>query len=176
VPKLPSGLLNPLANGQGAPVAGQSKRIASQTAAVFNTAEGRRQGSLDGLNVSMHYVNTLGENLGDATFPAAGQKENAVSKIVVTAGEDFKFRVNVKIQTGQYPQLEARLTSGEPLPQFLQLDLMSYGGDGTSRKAVEFYGLPNSNEIGEYSVGVYATDNKEAVANVIVRVKGRGGS
>jgi axial budding pattern protein 2 len=175
IPKLPSEQLNLLAKGQTAPATGQSKRIASQTAAVFNTSEVRRQGSLDGLNLGMHYVNTLGENLSDVVFPAARGKENA-TKIVVTAGEEFRFRVNVAIQTGAYRPLEARLASGGPLPDFLQLDLMSHGGDGTLRKAVEFYGIPNSNEVGEYSVAVYATDNMEPVAKVIVRVKSRGGS
>jgi axial budding pattern protein 2 len=169
VPKLPSGQLHVLASGQGTQVAGPSRRIASQTATVFNAVEGRRQESLDGLNLGIHYVNTLGENL-DGT---AGTNENAVSKVVVTTGEEFKFRVKVAIQSSEYRQLEARLTSGYPLPPFLQLDLTSYGGDGSSTRAVEFYGVPNSDEIGEYSVGVYAVGNTKAVATVIVKVKGR---
>ena len=169
VPKLPSGQLDILGNGQGAPAAGPPKRIASQTATVLHAVEGGRQGSMD---LGMHYVNTLGENIGDASSAVSGGKEIIMTKVVVTAGEQFKFRVNIVISTGEYRQLEAKLTSGQPLPAFLQLDPMGYG---TLRRAVEFHGVPNSSEIGEYSVAVYVVGNKEAVAKVTVRVKGRGG-
>lgn len=163
VPKLPSGQL---VNGQGAQVAGPPRRIASQTATVFNAGEGRRQESVDGLNLGMHYVNTLGEKLDDAGLAAT-------SKVVVTAGEEFRFRVKVATQTGEYRQLEAKLTSGLALPPFIQLDPMSCGADGSSRRAVEFYGAPNPGAIGNYSVGVYAVGDTKPVATVIVMVKGR---
>jgi axial budding pattern protein 2 len=114
----------------------------------------------------MHYVNTLGEKLDDAAMATT-------SKVVVTAGEEFRFRVKVAIQTGEYRQLEAKLTSGLALPPFIQLDPMSYGADGSSRRAVEFYGVPNAGAIGEYSVGVYAVGDTKPVATVIVKVKGR---
>jgi len=37
---------------------------------VFNAGEGRRQESVDGLNLGMHYANTLGEKLDDAALVA----------------------------------------------------------------------------------------------------------
>ncbi|KIM83109.1 hypothetical protein PILCRDRAFT_784283 [Piloderma croceum F 1598] len=163
VPKLPSGQL---VNGQGVKVAGPPRRIASQTATVFNAGEGRRQESVDGLNLGMHYVNTLGEKLDDAALAAT-------SKVVVTAGEEFRFRVKVATQIGEYRQLEAKLTSGLALPPFIQLDPTSYGADGSSRRAVEFYGVPNPGAIGDYSVGVYTVGDTKPVATVIVKVKGR---
>jgi len=149
---------------------GPSKRISSQTATVFHAVDGNKRGSLD---LGMHYVNTLGENICDA-FPVAGGKENTMSKVVVTTGEEFKFRVNIAVPTGEYRKLEARLTSGQPLPPFLRLDMMGYSGASTWRGAVEFYGEPNSREIGEYIVGVYTVGNTEPIAKVIVKVKGRG--
>ena len=123
---------------------------------------------MDGLNLGMHYVNTLGEKLDDAALVAT-------PKVVVIAGEEFRFRVKVATQNGEYRQLEAKLISGLALPPFIQLDPMSYGEDGSLRRAVEFYGVPNLSAIGEYSVGVYAVGNTKPVATVMVKVKGRQG-
>jgi axial budding pattern protein 2 len=172
VPKLASGQLNGLAHGQGTQDAGPSRRIASQTAAVFNAVDGRSQESSDGLNLGMHYVNTLGENLNHAT----GGKEDVVPKVMVTAGEEFKFRIKVAIHNSEYGKLDARLTSGARLPSFLRFDPMSQSGDSTTKRAVEFYGVADYSEIGEYSVGIYAVGNTEALASVIVKVRGRGAS
>jgi len=44
-------------------------------------------------------------------------------KVKVKTGEKFTFRVHVTTKSGEYRKLEAKLTSGEPLPTFLLLDL-----------------------------------------------------
>src|SRR6202000_211182 len=52
VPKLPSGQLN-LLDGQDTRAVGTAKRVASQTAKVFNASVIKKQGSSDGLNLGM---------------------------------------------------------------------------------------------------------------------------
>lgn len=162
VPKLPSGQLNILSDGQDPRAISTSKRIASQTARVFNASEIRRQESFE---LGMHYVNTYGESMLDPG--KQGGKENTMMKVQVKIGERFTFRVHITTKNGEYHKLEARLTSGQPLPGFLRLDLTGYG---VARKAVEFHGVPGLGDIGELNVGVYEVDSGECLAKVVVQV------
>lgn len=172
VPKLPSGQLN-LPDDQDTRAVGTAKRVASQTAKVFNASVIKKQGSSDGLNLGMHYVNTYGETVANPTFdtgkPRVG-KENAMLKVKVKTGEKFTFRVHVTAKNGEHRKLEAKLISGEPLPAFLLFDLKGYGSESTPKKAVEFCGTPGPRDIGEFSVGVYDIDSKECLATVTVQV------
>ncbi|KAH7913037.1 hypothetical protein BJ138DRAFT_694374 [Hygrophoropsis aurantiaca] len=165
-----------------------TRRVASQTAKVFKDGYDVRQGSIDELRMGMHYVHTLGEgssnvrSASDKSFStlesslhgrdlnnAGKAKENAISRILVRASEKFEFRIPVKSSNGTYHKLEARLVSGHPLPEFLQLELK--GGD--DKRVVRFYGVPTDVDVGEMHVGVFNTDSGECVARVVVEVVGR---
>lgn len=175
VPKVPSDVML----RDGPPVTGQTSRVASQIAMVYNSDEPKRQGSMDGLNLGMHYVNTLGEKLEDATIsssnsstPKVGQgKENHSLKRVVKAGKKFSIEVKLATKSSNYRKLEARLASGEPAPAFLHLEVMGHGGDDASKRAVEFYGVPVRADIGEYSVEVFEEGDKKCVAKLVIQVE-----
>lgn len=172
VPKVPSDAIL----RHGAPATDQTSRVASQIALVYNPDEHKRQGSMDGLNLGMHYVNTLGEKMEDATIsssnsstPKVGQgKENVPLKRVVKAGEKFSIEVKLATKSSDYGKLEARLASGESVPTFLHLEFMGYGD--ASKRAVEFYGVPVRANIGEYTVEVFEEGNRKRVAKLVIQV------
>ena len=174
VPKVPSDVML----RHDAPVTGRTTRVASQIAMVCNSDEPKRQGSMDGLNLGMHYVNTLGEKLEDATIsssnsstPKIGQgKENAAVRRVVKAGEKFSIEVKLATQSSDYRKLEAKLASGEATPTFLHLEAMSYGSSDALKRTVEFYGVPVRADIGEYSVEVLEEENGKRVAKLVIQV------
>jgi axial budding pattern protein 2 len=194
-PRLPSSPL--VADGgssdQGSSTSGANPRVVSQTARVVEMDKGA---NLDELSVGIHYVRSLGgdhqgsERDTSAVFytnpstptvsthvrssfsslassrQAIGSRLGNVKRILVRAGENFKFRVAVYGDFGGYG-LVARLISGQPIPQFLKVDLAEAM---QQRGAVEFSGKPSARDIGELNVGLYTSNNPDCVARVILEV------
>jgi axial budding pattern protein 2 len=184
----------------------QSKRVASQSAAIFKDGSAEEEkGTMDDLRVGMHYVRTLGGDQQTAvdgnsavfyTNPSTptvstnvrssfsslesshhghgsvrDSEGNIVSRMLVRTSEKFKFRIPASIDSSSHKkvQLDVRLISGHPLPNFLEANVK---GSGKYKRAVEFLGTPTVRDIGEISVGVYMRDG-ECVARVVIEVVGR---
>ncbi|KAG0694585.1 hypothetical protein DFH29DRAFT_959473 [Suillus ampliporus] len=174
---------SPSSNQATLDVSPGGRRIASQTAKVYQEGRDAHHASIDELRMGMHYVRTLGEgssnvrSVSDESFsslassqPAVGVgKENAVSRFIVRTSERFKFRIPMKSVNGTCRKLEAKLMSGQALPHFLQLELK--GGD--DKRVVEFYGVPTEQDIGEIQVGVFNAEGGECLAKVTVEIVGR---
>ncbi|OAX39265.1 hypothetical protein K503DRAFT_865545 [Rhizopogon vinicolor AM-OR11-026] len=159
-----------------------TKRIISQTANVYRGRHAHH--ATDSLSIGMHYVRTLGEgpshvhSMSNETFsslaspPGRGAvgvtKESRVSRFVVRTGERFKFRIPVTSVNGVLPKLEARLTSGQALPRFLQLELKEYDD---VRRVVEFSGIPTEDDVGEIHAGVFDEEGGVCLAKVVVEIK-----
>lgn len=192
VPRLSPGEVDP-----ASPVT--TKRVASQNAKVFSqrraSKEVKKSVSGDELTMGMHYVRALGADqrtVGTnpstptistnvrssfSSLESSHQGHHAhdddVLRMLVRAGERFKFRVPVVFNPANLaepPKLEARLISGDPLPKFLFADLTS----GSKHKGgVEFSGVPTADDLGELMVGVYTCDDGVRVGRAFVEVVGR---
>ncbi|KAG2358847.1 hypothetical protein BDR07DRAFT_1416486 [Suillus spraguei] len=179
---------SPSSNQATLDVSPGSRRIASQTAKVYQEGRDAHHTSIDELRMGMHYVRTLGEgssnvrSVSDKSFSSLASSqpglgavgvgtENTVSRYIVRTGEKFKFRIPMKSTNGTYHKLEAKLMSGQALPHFLQLELKGHGGD--SKRVVEFYGIPTEQDIGEIQVGVFNAEGGDCLAKVIVEIVGR---
>jgi axial budding pattern protein 2 len=192
VPRLPSVAENSRLEKEGNRNPTASKRVTSQVAKVIGTGN---EASLDDLSIGMHYVRSLGGdqpaqvrrnsaiNRNNASTPTIstnvrssfssldssrqghGARDIGVKRMLVRAGEKFKFRV---ILEGDFAgrALEACLISGGPLPRFLEASIESSG-------TVVFQGTPAAGDIGEANVGIYTSGDGECVGRVIVEVVGR---
>ncbi len=105
-------------------------------------------------------------------------------RTIVRVGEKFKYRVPVSVPSGFAPgqggngstgpagnqaqNLEVRLISGNPLPEFLHVDLnvAKYKG------AAVFYGMAEAGDMGIIEVGLYTREGV-CVARVLMEVVGR---
>lgn len=153
-----------------------SQRIVSQTALVDSVG---KSNSGDELSFGIHYVRALGsdqaqQHVGTAastltvstnvrsSFSSLESSHNGhersgfeVVKMVVRAGERFKFRVPVEplspASDHVLRRLQSRLMSGNVLPKFLHADLTGRKNAG----GVEFYGVPGPGDTGELDVGVF---------------------
>ncbi|TRM65335.1 hypothetical protein BD626DRAFT_488440 [Schizophyllum amplum] len=90
-------------------------------------------------------------------------------KLLWSAGQRFKTKVPVQVKPVKSLQLNARLTSGQPLPRFMHADL----DFGKHRGAVEVTGTPMSVDAGEYEVGIYV--GRELVGVLLGEVVARRG-
>ncbi|KAG1860319.1 hypothetical protein DFJ58DRAFT_874582 [Suillus subalutaceus] len=175
---------SPSSNQTTLDVSPGTRRIASQTAKVYQEGRDAHHASIDELRMGMHYVRTLGEgssnvrSVSDESFsslassqPVGVGTENTVSRFIVRTGEKFKFRIPMKSINGTYRKLEAKLMSGQALPHFLQLELKGHGGN--DKRVVEFYGIPTEQDLGEIQVGVFNAEGGECLAKVIVEIVGR---
>ncbi|KAG1864848.1 hypothetical protein F4604DRAFT_1882030 [Suillus subluteus] len=175
---------SPSSNQTTLDVSPGTRRIASQTAKVYQDGRDAHHASIDELRMGMHYVRTLGEgssnvrSVSDESFsslassqPVGVGTENTVSRFIVRTGEKFKFRIPMKSINGTYRKLEAKLMSGQALPHFLQLELKGHGSN--DKRVVEFYGIPTEQDLGEIQVGVFNAEGGECLAKVIVEIVGR---
>ncbi|KAG1732488.1 hypothetical protein EDB19DRAFT_1733635 [Suillus lakei] len=179
---------SPSSNQATLDVSPGTRRIASQTAKVYQEGRDAHHTSIDELRMGMHYVRTLGEgssnvrSVSDESFSSLASSqpglgtvgvgtENTVFRLIVRTGEKFKFRIPMKSVNGAYRKLEAKLMSGQALPHFLQLELKGHGGD--DKRVVEFYGIPTEQDLGEIQVGVFNAEGGECLAKVIVEIVGR---
>lgn len=98
-----------------------------------------------------------------------------VTKVVVRAGERFKFRLSVpsgsqdaaaRKETKGYC---VKMTSGQPLPKFMQADLSGV----TTRGVLELSGVPALRDMGEVAVGVFTEKEGICVARAFVEVVGK---
>ncbi len=62
-----------------------------------------------------------------------------------------------------------KLTSGQALPKFVQLDLSGIAAKGV----IEMSGVPTPRDIGEMTVGIYAEHDGSCAASVIIEVVGK---
>jgi axial budding pattern protein 2 len=151
-----------------------SKRVNSQTATVWKSGllqtgnsnvanEIARSGSGDELRMGVHYVESLGEddrevNHSASDAPHQNNRSNSknVARAIVRIGEKFRFRVPVPPASPTLLRtrvLEVKLVSGEPLPEFMHVDMGEI-----AKGVVEVFGVPASPDLGEVGVGVYTSD------------------
>lgn len=97
---------------------------------------------------------------------------HAPLRFLVRVGEKFRFKIPAQFPQSKYRRLEARLTSGHVLPTFMQVELRGYGGMN-DRKAVEFYGVPTENNVGEIHIGIFDSEDGTCLTKVTVEVVGR---
>ncbi|KAL1684220.1 hypothetical protein EV122DRAFT_200433 [Schizophyllum commune] len=90
-------------------------------------------------------------------------------RLLWSAGQRFKTKVPVQVKPVKGLQLDAKLTSGQPLPRFMHADL----DFGKHRGAVEITGTPMSTDAGEYEVGIYV--GRELVGVLLGEVVARRG-
>ena len=90
-------------------------------------------------------------------------------RLLWSAGQRFKTKVLVQVKPVKGLQLDAKLTSGQPLPRFMHADL----DFGKHRGAVEITGTPMSTDAGEYEVGIYV--GRELVGVLLGEVVARRG-
>ncbi|KAI5984265.1 hypothetical protein EDD15DRAFT_2309023 [Pisolithus albus] len=141
--------------------------------------------SLDDIDLAMHYVHTLGESPKVPLVTSSQSLESShqgqdyrrsqvvpVPRFLVRVAEKFKFGIPIQISGGQRRKLEARLVSGDALPAFMQVELKSYGSSSGRKRAVEFYGVPAEDDIGELCVGIFNMENDECLVRVVVEVIG----
>ncbi|KAI6013976.1 hypothetical protein BKA83DRAFT_105175 [Pisolithus microcarpus] len=141
--------------------------------------------SLDDIDLAMHYVHTLGESSKVPPVTSSQSLEsshwgqdysrsqvNSVPRFLVRVAEKFKFGIPIQISGGQRRKLEARLVSGDALPAFMQVELKSYGSSNGRKRAVEFYGVPAEDDIGELHIGIFNMENDECLVRVVVEVIG----
>ncbi|KIY63620.1 hypothetical protein CYLTODRAFT_493752 [Cylindrobasidium torrendii FP15055 ss-10] len=162
-----------------------SLRIVSQTALV--DAGAKQSG--DDLSVGIHYVRALGQS--NASAPGStltvstnvrssfssletshdGHESMAIVRMVVRAGERFKFKVPLEPYDGDMSRMvrrmEARKMDGRALPKFLHADLSGR----KNSDAAEFYGVALSGDVGELDVGVFEAG--VCVGRVVLEVTGR---
>ncbi|THU97753.1 hypothetical protein K435DRAFT_965281 [Dendrothele bispora CBS 962.96] len=176
-----------------------SARITSQTATATvwqkydeeNSPSG--SGSSDDLSVGIEYVRALGSDTmpvdnATSTFTVStnmrssfssfdpsesGHERERSMRMIVRAGEDFKFRVTLpptgSPRSAQYEKLAARLVSGESLPRFLHVDLHSNKRSG----GIEFYGAASVSDVGDFEIVVCSTkDSETCLARVLLQVAG----
>lgn len=165
VPKLPS--------NQATTVHQHSSRVVSQSAAIVDN---NRPASVDGMNLGMHYVNALGEELTSSDLELNEEMARFVvdgkgnTKTIVPQGKEFKLQVNIPREISDKVELEARLMSGEPLPAFMQLDLKSSSPGVGLGRSIQLYGVPHASEVGEYVIGIYVTGKSTRVAKAVVHI------
>jgi len=174
-------------------------RIASQRANVCKADDVeisaiKPSGTTDEISMGLHYIRSLGADhlavnseVGHGSSPALsnvrssftslesshmGYKsgtESSVTKVVVRAGEHFRFRVPV-FSTFRIDgeRCHVKLTSGQPLPRFIQTDL---GGVAT-KGVLELSGEATFRDLGESSIGVYTEDGICLVC-IVIEVVGK---
>lgn len=140
--------------------------------------------SFDDFDLAMHYVRALGEGSSKAlsasppqslesSYPGRLHSRNqadTVPRFLVRVAEKFKFGIPIQISGGRRQKLEARLISGDALPAFMQVELKSYGSSNGRKRAVEFYGVPAEDDIGELHVGIFSMETDECLVRVVVEV------
>ena len=154
-----------------------------------------RSSTGDELSMGMHYVRTLGVDQltvqrsagagATGSSPAtsnlrssftslessgrSGGEGDGVMKVLLRAGERFKFRVPVPAGAAKAKGYYVKLTSGQALPKFVQLDLSGIAAKGV----IEMSGVPTPRDIGEMTVGIYAEYDGSCAASVIIEVVGK---
>lgn len=157
----------------------------------------KRSSTGDELSMGMHYVRALGVDqltvkrtagaAANGSSPAmsnlrssftslessgrSGAESDGTMKVLLRAGERFKFRVPVPARTGaaKAKGYYVKLTSGQVLPKFVQLDLSGIAAKGV----LELSGVPTPRDIGEMTVGIYAEHDGTCAASVIIEVVGK---
>jgi len=149
--------------------------------------------SSDDLSVGIQYVRALGSDTMptdnatstltvstnvrssfssfESSEPGHGRERSV--RMIVRAGEDFKFRVTLpptgSPESSQYRGLIAKLASGESLPRFLHVDLHSNKRSG----GVEFYGAASARDVGDLNIVIcLAKEPGTCLARVLLQVAG----
>ena len=144
-------------------------------------------GTNDELTMGIHYVRSLGADqlavdsggTGAKSSPTVsnirssftslesshvGHKSGTgtdIMKVLVRAGEKFKFRVPIP-ESYRHRGYHVKMTSGQPLPKFLQAD--------PSKGLLELSGIAGFRDLGEVIVGIYGERDGVCVATVVIEV------
>jgi len=94
-------------------------------------------------------------------------------KVLVRVGEKFKFRVPIPVTSSpdseSYRQprgYRVKMTSGRPLPKFVQADPSGINSKGV----LELSGIASFRDLGEIIVGIYGERDGVCVATVVIEV------
>ena len=149
-------------------------------------------GSNDELTMGIHYVRSLGADqlgvdgtaIGTKSSPTmsnvrssftslesshVGHKSGTgadMMKILVRIGEKFKFRVPIPESYRQSRGYQVKMTSGQPLPKFLQADPSGIHSKGV----LELSGIASFRDLGEMIIGIYGERDGICVATVVIEV------
>ncbi|KAF9054385.1 hypothetical protein BJ165DRAFT_1438452 [Panaeolus papilionaceus] len=156
----------------------------------------KASGTSDELSMGIHYVRSLGVDQLAVQGPSesspelsnvrssftslesshAGNKSNngmESMKVLVRAGDRFKFRVSVPTaarEVYRHPDnYTVKQISGQAMPKFMQADFETVLTKGT----VEISGLASFRDLGEYAIGVYVEKDSICVASVMIEVVGK---
>ncbi|KZT21150.1 hypothetical protein NEOLEDRAFT_1026073, partial [Neolentinus lepideus HHB14362 ss-1] len=156
------------------------KRVASQKADVLISPGD----SGDDLEIGVQYVKALGEetsirdSLGTGGAKSVFSLESSeqghkdmVQRILLRCGESFRFVIPI---TASYSggKIVARMRdgTGNAAPAFLRYTLKA-NGMGKGKEAVEFWGTPGVDDLGEFAVGLYVGSGQgECVGRVDVEI------
>ncbi|KAF8817545.1 hypothetical protein BYT27DRAFT_7153250 [Phlegmacium glaucopus] len=94
-----------------------------------------------------------------------------IMKVLVRVGEKFKFRVPIPATSSSesYKQprgYHVKMTSGQPLPKFVQADPSGINSKGV----LELSGIASFRDLGEMTVGIYGERDGVCVATVVIEV------
>ncbi|TFK52122.1 hypothetical protein OE88DRAFT_1658941 [Heliocybe sulcata] len=156
------------------------KRVASQRADVLVSPGD----SGDDLEIGMQYVKALGEESSVRESVGTGGARSvfslesseqghrdAVPRMLLRCGEHFRFVIPV-VASCAGGKIVARLRdgSGRGAPAFLRYVLKA-NGMGRGKEAVEFWGAPGVDDLGEFAVGLYVGSGQgECVGRVDVEI------
>ena len=158
---------------------------------VIDSGMMKPSGTNDELTMGMHYVRSLGADQlevdgGTVTKSSptmsnvrssftslesshVGHKSGAgadMMKVLVRIGEKFKFRVPIPDSYRQTRGYHVKMTSGQPLPKFLQADPSGINSKGV----LELSGIASFKDLGEMMVGIYGERDGVCVATVVIEV------
>lgn len=156
----------------------------------------KASGTSDELSMGIHYVRSLGVDQLAVQGPSesspelsnvrssftslesshAGNKSNngmESMKVLVRAGDRFKFRVSVPTaarEVYRHPDnYTVKQISGHAMPKFMQADFETVLTKGT----VEISGLASFRDLGEYAIGVYVEKDSICLASIMIEVVGK---
>lgn len=144
---------------------------AAQSAAKGGSSAARVQGPAGPRSPALSNVRSSFTSLESSHLGNKSGTDADVTKVVVRAGERFKFRLSVpsgspdaRKETKGY---SVKMTSGQPLPKFMQADLSGIN----TRGVLELSGVPALRDMGEVAVGVYTEGI--CIARAFVEVVGK---
>ncbi|KIL69478.1 hypothetical protein M378DRAFT_8124 [Amanita muscaria Koide BX008] len=160
----------------------KAKRVPSQKATVWRLGESTPAEG-DEICFGLHYIEKLGaayvpDSLPSVPTVATSYGRSSVSslesshqghgvggRVIVRAGESFRYRVRVPSLTGTM-LYTLKLADGRPIPRFLN------HSPNLKNACIELYGIPRAQDIGVLDCGVYTNDG-ECAARITIDVVGK---
>jgi axial budding pattern protein 2 len=148
----------------------------------------------DELSMGLHYVRSLGADQlavnnreGNGSSPALSNMRSSftslesshvgyksedglsVTRVLVRAGERFKFRIPISLLSAAGETCSIRLTSGQSLPKFIQSELSCVA----TKELLELSGLATFRDLGEFNIGIFKETDGACLARIVLEVVGK---